>query len=62
VLIKNQGAPPVSKENPGDDPRRHTDWKSTKQSDKPWKGSTEKEQKPGDTKPDLEKWQETNTH
>jgi hypothetical protein len=51
----------MSKEKPNDDPRQATDWKNTKQTDKPWKGPTEKEQKSGG-KPDLEKWQETNTH
>jgi hypothetical protein len=52
----------MSKETAKDDPRQRTDWPSTKQSDEPWKGSTEKEQKPGDEKPDLEKWHDTNTH
>jgi hypothetical protein len=52
----------MSKENPDADPRHQTDWKPTKQSDEPWKGSIEKEQKPGDTKPDLEKWKNTQTH
>jgi hypothetical protein len=52
----------MTKETPKDDPRQSTDWKTTKQTDEPWKGSPEKEQKPGDTKPDLEKWQETKTH
>jgi hypothetical protein len=32
------------------------------QTDKPWKGQTEKEQKPGGPPPDLEKWHDTNTH
>jgi hypothetical protein len=31
---------------------------ATKQADEPWKGPTEKEQKPGDAKPNLERWQE----
>jgi hypothetical protein len=52
----------VSKERPTDDPRQSTDWKNTKQTDKPWKGPVEKEQKPGGGKPDLEKWHDTNTH
>ena len=52
----------MSKEKPGDDPRRQTDWKNTKQSDEPWKGPPEKEQKPGKEKPDLEKWHDTKTH
>jgi hypothetical protein len=63
VLIGKPGSTDhMSKENPDADPRRQTDWKSTKQSDEPWKGSTEKEQKPGNEKPDLEKWKDTQTH
>lgn len=52
----------MSKEKPSDDPRQRTDWESQKQTDKPWKGNPEKEQQPGGPPPDLEKWQETNTH
>jgi hypothetical protein len=52
----------MSKENPNDDPRQHTDAKNTKQTDEPWKGQVEKDQKPGDSKPDLEKWHDTTTH
>jgi hypothetical protein len=52
----------MSKENPGDDPRQRTDWKTTKQTEEPWKGPVEKEQKPGGPPPDLEKWQESDTH
>jgi hypothetical protein len=52
----------MSKEKPTDDPRQQTDWGSHKQTDKPWKGNPEKEQRPGSSKPDLEKWHETNTH
>jgi hypothetical protein len=52
----------MSKENPHDDPRQKTDANSTKQSDEPWKGPVEKHQKPGDSKPDLEKWHDTKTH
>jgi hypothetical protein len=33
-----------------------------KQTDQPWKGNPEKEQRNGDEKLDLEKWHETNTH
>ena len=51
----------MSKEKPNDDPRRQTDWKSTKQTDQPWKGPVEKEQR-SDDKIDLEKWHDTNTH
>lgn len=52
----------MSKEKPNDDPRQNTDWKSTKQTDEPWNGPIEKDQKPGDSKPNLEKWHDTNTH
>jgi hypothetical protein len=53
----------MSKETPSDDPRQKTDWKTTKQTDEPWKGATEKEQlDPTRPKPDLEKWHDTNTH
>ena len=52
----------MSKEKPTDDPRQRTDWGSHKQTDKPWKGNPEKEHRPGSSKPDLEKWHETNTH
>jgi hypothetical protein len=53
----------MSKEKPTDDPREQTDWKTNKQTDEPWKQPVEKEQKPGGApKPDLEKWQESNTH
>jgi hypothetical protein len=53
---------PMSKEKPNDDPRQLTDGGSFKQTEKPWKGPPEKEQKPSDTEIDLEKWHETNTH
>jgi hypothetical protein len=49
----------MSKETPFDDPRQQTDWGSHKQTDKPWKGNPEKEQRPSGQKPDLEKWQES---
>jgi hypothetical protein len=52
----------MSKETPNDDPRKATDWKNTRQTDEPWKGPVEKEQKRTGPPPDLEKWQETNTH
>jgi hypothetical protein len=52
----------MSKETPVDDPRQQTDWGSHKQTDKPWKGNPEKEQRPGGPKRDLEKWQESNIH
>lgn len=50
------------RETPQDDPRKRTDWPTTKQTDKPWKGNVEKEQlDPRRPAPDLEKWQESNT-
>jgi hypothetical protein len=52
----------MSKENPLDDPRQQTDWNSPKQTDKPWKGNPEKEQRPGGPPPDLEEWERSNTH
>lgn len=53
---------PMSKERPTDDPRHQSDWGSHTQTDEPWKGNPEKEQGSDDTKPDLEKWQDTRTH
>ena len=51
------------RENPKDDPRRQNDWKNTRQTEQPWKGNPEKDQvSPERKKPDLEKWQESNTH
>jgi hypothetical protein len=44
------------------DQRDRTDWGSHAQTDKPWKGNPEKEQRSDDEKPDLERWHETNTH
>ena len=52
----------MSKETPKDDPRQRKDRKSFKQTDEPWKGPPEKEQKPGGPPPDLERWHESNTH
>jgi hypothetical protein len=52
----------MSKETPKDDPRQRSDWASTKQTDKPWEGNSEKEQRSGAKKSDPDKWQETNTH
>jgi hypothetical protein len=52
----------MSKETPKDDPRQQTDEGSLSQTDKPWKGNPEKEQRNDDTKIDLEKWHGTNTH
>jgi hypothetical protein len=52
----------MSKETPKDDPRQQNDWGSHSQTEKPWEGNPEKEQKPGTKKSDPDKWQETNTH
>ena len=53
----------MSKETPKTDPRDRSDWGSHKQTDKPWKGNPEKEQRNDDEKKlDLEKWQKSNTH
>jgi hypothetical protein len=52
----------MSKEKPNDDPRQKTDWKNTKQTDRPWKSRVEKEQKNEEPQIDLEKWNETRTH
>ena len=53
----------MSQEKPTDDPRQRTDWKPLKQTDEPWMGPVEKEQKPERAfEPDLEKCQDTNTH
>ena len=51
----------MSKETPKDDPRQKSDHGSHVQTDKPWKGNPEKEQR-NDAKTDLEKWHETKTH
>jgi hypothetical protein len=50
------------RETPQDDPRQKTDWPNTKQTDEPWKGNPEKEQRNDDRDIDLEKWHRTNTH
>jgi hypothetical protein len=47
---------------PTDDPRPRTDWKTTKQTDEPWKGPVEREKQGGPRKEDLERWHETDTH
>jgi hypothetical protein len=39
------------KETPKDDPRERTDWGSDAQTDKPWKGNPEKEQRSGTKNP-----------
>jgi hypothetical protein len=50
------------RETPLDDPRQKADWPNTKQTDEPWKGQVEKEQKNKDGDIDLEQWHDTNTH
>lgn len=46
-----------------DKPQSRSDRGSMKQTDEPWKGVPEKEQfDPAREKPDLEKWNKTNTH
>jgi hypothetical protein len=52
----------MSKETSKTDSGERTDRGSLKQTDKPWKGNPEKEQRNDDFKPDLEKWQESSTH
>jgi hypothetical protein len=42
----------MSKETPKNDPRERTDWGSASQTDKPWKGNPEKEQRSGTQKSD----------
>ncbi|SED12735.1 hypothetical protein [Bradyrhizobium erythrophlei] len=44
-----------------EDSGRSSDWGSHAQTDKPWKGNPEKEQRSKDEQPDLEKWHESNT-
>jgi hypothetical protein len=52
----------MSKETPQDDPRQNTDAGSHVQTDKPWKGNPEKEQRNDGAKIDLEKWHKSGTH
>ena len=52
----------MSKETPKDDPHQQSDHASHKQTDKPWKGNPEKEQRNDAAKIDLEKWHGTKTH
>lgn len=53
----------MQREKPNDDPRQRTDKETFQQTDKPWKGAVEKEQRPGDlSEEDLERWQRTNTN
>jgi hypothetical protein len=52
----------MSKETPRDDPRNRSDKGSLKQTDQPWKGNPEKEQRSQVRKDDLERWHDTSTH
>jgi hypothetical protein len=52
----------MSKERPTDDPRDRNDWGSHSQTDQPWKGHPEKDQRPDKPELDLEKWHESGTH
>ena len=57
---ENTPPTPVS---PVQDAKQRSDWKTTKQTDEPWKGNPEMEQLDPDRPDiDLEKWAETNTH
>ena len=49
----------MSKETSKTDPRDRSDGGSHKQTDKPWEGNPEKEQRNSDDKIDLEKWQKS---
>ena len=63
--MSNEKEPPHKedpRETPLDDPRQKTDWPNTKQTDEPWKGNPEKEQRNDDGGMDLEEWHRTNTH
>jgi hypothetical protein len=51
----------MSKETPKDDRRQQSDHASHKQTDKPWEGNPQKEQRNDDAKIDREKWHETKT-
>ncbi|QPF95439.1 hypothetical protein [Bradyrhizobium commune] len=51
----------MSQETPKDDPRQRADQKTHKQTDKPWRGNPEQEQR-NEADVDLENWQKTNTH
>ena len=44
------------------DSGEHTDWGSHAQTQEPWKGNPEKEQRSGQGKLDLEKWHDTNAN
>lgn len=52
----------MSKETPKDDPRQRSNEGPSSQTDKPWNGNPEKEQRSHANKDDLERWQQSNTH
>jgi len=52
----------MSKQTPKDDPRQQDDRGSHKQTDKPWKGNPEHEQRNDNADLDLEKWHKSSTH
>ena len=52
----------MSKDTPNDDPHQQSEHAAHKQTDKPWKGIPEKEQRNDDAEIDLEKWHQTKTH
>ena len=52
----------MSKETPKDDPRQKTDEGSLAQTDQPWKGNPEQDQRSSAKKSDLEKWQQSDTY
>jgi hypothetical protein len=51
----------MTKEAP-EDPRQRTDKDTFRQTDKPWKGNPEKEQRSQAEEIDLETWQRSGTH
>jgi hypothetical protein len=51
----------MSNEIPTDDPRQRTDQGSRSQTERPWKGNPESEQRSGTKKSDPDQWQETDT-
>jgi hypothetical protein len=62
MAIAFAGGVAMSKKAPKDDPSQRTDKGSHSQTDKPWKGNPEKEQRNDNADLDLEKWQKSSTH
>jgi hypothetical protein len=60
--MNKRRAKAMNKETPKDDPRQRTDKGSLKQTDTPWKGNPEKEQRSQAEKDDLETWHRSGTH